>query len=79
MYKINLVAQKMRDAAFDRKKELEREDYKSVSFSVGQTYTFDEVNNNFDDDFWNGLKTELYGLDISISTKDNLCFSFYKL
>lgn len=24
MYKINLVAQKMRDAAFDRKKELER-------------------------------------------------------
>ena len=26
MYKINLVAQKMRDAAFDRKKELERED-----------------------------------------------------
>lgn len=83
MYKINLVAQKMRDAAFDRKKELEREDYKSVSFSVGQTYTFDEVNNNFDDDFWNGLKTELYGLDISISTKDNLLFfdftSFEKL
>jgi len=83
MYKINLVAQKMRDAAFDRKKELEREDYKSVSFSVGQTYTFDEVNNNFDDDFWYGLKTELYGLDISISTKDNLLFfdftSFEKL
>lgn len=83
MYKIDLEAQKMRDAAFDKKKELEKEDYKKVSFIVGQTYTFDEINDNYDDDFWNGVKTDLYGLDISISTKDNLLFfdftSFEKL
>ena len=43
-------------------------------FSVGQTYTFEEVDVDFDDDFWNNVKTDLYGLDISASPKDNLLF-----
>ena len=81
--KIDFVAQKMRDAAFDRKEKLEKEDYDSVSFTVGQTYTFDEVNDNYDDDFWNEVRTDIYGLDISLSTKYKLLFldftSFEKL
>lgn len=64
----------MLNAAFARKAELEKEDYESVRFSVGQTYSFEAENVDFDDDFWNSIKTDLYGLDISASPKDNLLF-----
>lgn len=74
MYNLEMAAQKMLTAAFAKKTELEKEDYETVNFSVGQTYTFEEMNEDFDDDFWNNVKTDLYGLDISASPKDNLLF-----
>lgn len=74
MYNLEMAAQKMLSAAFAKKAELEKEDYETVKFSVGQTYTFEEMDEDFDDDFWNNVKTDLYGLDISASPKDNLLF-----
>lgn len=74
MYNLEIAAQKMKTAAFTKKAELEKEDYETVKFSVGQTYTFEEMDEDFDDDFWNSVKTDLYGLDISASPKDNLLF-----
>ena len=74
MYNLEIAAQKMLTAAFAKKAELEKEDYETVKFSVGQTYTFEEMDEDFDDDFWNSVKTDLYGLDISASPKDNLLF-----
>lgn len=74
LYNLELESQKMLEAALAKKKKLEKEDYEHVRISVGQTYTFDEVNVEFDDDFWNSIKTDLYGLDISASPKDNLLF-----
>ena len=74
MYNLEMAAQKMLTAAFAKKAELEKEDYETVKFSVGQTYTFEEMDEDFDDDFWNNVKTDLYGLDISASPKDNLLF-----
>lgn len=74
MYNLDLVAQKMMTAAFTKKAELEKEDYETVKLSVGQTYTFEEMDEDFDDDFWNSIKTDLYGLDISAFPKDNLLF-----
>lgn len=74
LYNLEMAAQKMLTAAFAKKVELEKEDYETVKFSVGQTYTFEEIDEDFDDDFWNSLKTDLYGLDISASPKDNLLF-----
>jgi len=74
MYNLDLAAQKMLSSAFAKKAELEKEDYELVRFSVGQTYTFEEMDVDFDDEFWNNVKTDLYGLDISASPKDNLLF-----
>ena len=74
MYNLEIAAQKMLTAAFAKKAKLEKEDYETVKFSVGQTYTFEEMDEDFDDDFWNSVKTDLYGLDISASPKDNLLF-----
>ena len=74
MYNLEIAAQKMLTAAFAKKAELEKEDYETVKFSVGQTYSFEEMDEDFDDDFWNSVKTDLYGLDISASPKDNLLF-----
>ena len=74
MDNLDMAAQKMKTAAFAKKTELEKEDYETVKFSVGQTYTFEEADEDFDDDFWNNVKTDLYGLDISASPKDNLLF-----
>lgn len=74
MYNLDLAAQKMLNSAFAKKAELEKEDYEIVKFSVGQTYTFEDMDVDFDDEFWNNVKTDLYGLDISASPKDNLLF-----
>ena len=74
MYNLDLATQKMKTAAFAKKAELEKEDYETVKLSVGKTYTFKEMDEDFDDDFWNSIKTDLYGLDISASPKDNLLF-----
>lgn len=71
---LEMAAQKMLTVAFAKKAELEKEDYETVKFSVGQTYSFEEMDNDFDDEFWNNVKTDLYGLDISASPKDNLLF-----
>ena len=73
-YNLELAAQKMLSSALAKKAELEKEDYKNVRFSVGQTYTFKETDVDFDDEFWNNVKTDLYGLDIFVSPKDNLLF-----
>lgn len=72
-YKLDSVARKMRDTAFTKKAELEKEDYEKINFYVGQTYTFDDID-DFDNDFWNSVKTDLYGSDISVSPNDNLLF-----
>ena len=72
--KMETAAQKMLDDATTKKTELEKEDYDSVKISVGQTYTYDEMDVNFDDEFWNSIKADFYGLDISSSPKDNLLF-----
>lgn len=74
MYNLDMAAQKMVSAAFAKKKELEKEDYETVNFSVGQIYTFEEMDVEFNENFWNNVKTDLYGLDISTSPKDNLLF-----
>ena len=74
LYNLDMAAQNMQNAAFARKAELEKEDYESVRFSVGLTYTFEAMDVEFDDDFWNSIKTDLYGLDISASPKDSLLF-----
>ena len=71
---LEMATQKMQNDALDIKAKLEKEDYINVRFSVGQTYTFEEMNADFDDDFWNSIKTDLYGLDISTSPKDNRLF-----
>lgn len=74
MDNLEMATQEMLNAAFAKKAKLEKEDYDSVRFTVGQTYTFEEINDDFDDEFWNNIKTDLYGLDISTSPKDNLLF-----
>jgi DNA polymerase III delta prime subunit len=66
--------QKMLSLAFVKKAELEKEDYESVRFSVGQTYAFADLDDELDDSFWESVKTDIYGLDISASPKDNLLF-----
>lgn len=72
--KMKMAAREMLAAATAEKAELEKEDYDSVKIIVGQTYTYDEMDVNFDDDFWNSLKADFYGLDISSSPKENLLF-----
>ena len=74
MANLDVAFQKMLNAANAKKAELEREDYEFVRFSVGQTYTFEEIDDVFDDEFWNNVKTDLYGLDISVSPKNSLLF-----
>lgn len=74
MYNLEMAAQKILTAAFAKKAELEKEDYETVNFSVGQTYTFEEMDVDFDEQFWNDVKTDLYGLDISVSPMDNRLF-----
>lgn len=64
----------MCDEAASKKRLWEKEDYKNVIFNVGVTYRFDENETPFSDDFWNTLKTDFYGLDISTSPSDNLLF-----
>lgn len=71
---LEMAAQRMVKTAFTKKKKLEKEDYESVIFRVGQTYTFNEQNEGFDDNFWNNVKTDLYGLDIYVSPKSNSLF-----
>ena len=73
-HNLDLAAKKMLSTAFARKAELEKEDYEIVRFSVGRTYSFQEMDFDFDDEFWNNVKTDLYGLDISVSPKDNRLF-----
>ena len=68
---LQIAAQKMLTEANAKKVELEKEDYDRIILSVGQTYTFAEMDIAFDDDFWNSIKTDLYGLDISTSPKEN--------
>lgn len=74
LYNLEIAAQQMLNKAYARKVELEKEDYESVRFSVGQTYTFKEMDADFNEDFWESIKKDLYGLDISASPKDNLLF-----
>ena len=74
IHNLDMAAQKMVNAAFNRKKDLEKEDYETVNFSVGQIYTYEEMNEEFNDNFWNKVKTDLYGLDITTSQKDNLLY-----
>lgn len=68
------ATQKMMDAAFAKKTELEKEDYELVTFNVGLTYSFEAIDNDFDDEFWNSIKTDLFGLNISSSPKDSALF-----
>ena len=70
-YNLQIAAQKMLTEANEKKAKLEKEDYERIILSVGQTYTFAEKDIAFDDDFWNSIKTDLYGLDISTSPKEN--------
>lgn len=74
LYKLEKAIQNLRNVAFARKAELEKEDYESVRFTIGLTYTFNEVDVDFDDDFWSNIKADFYGLDIAVSPKDNLLF-----
>lgn len=71
---IENVAEKLRDYAIQKKEKLEKEDYKNVIYVIGQIYHFKEVENSFNDEFWNTIKKDLYGLDISTYPNESLLF-----
>lgn len=62
----------LRKEALNQKKTWEEnEDYKQVSFTIGQLYTYEVADADLDNDMWSKIKTELYGSDATISKGDS--------
>ncbi len=71
---LNSMAGLKEHAKEKKRKWEEAKEYKRVEFKLGQLYSYSDVEVNFDDDFWNELRKDFYGLDFSFSPSDNRIF-----
>lgn len=65
----------LKNRAIDKKRKLEEEgEYSRVEYKLGQLYNYSKINLDFDEDFWNELRKDFYGMDFSFSPADNRIF-----
>ena len=65
----------LKKRAIDKKRQLEEDgEYSRVEYKLGQLYSYTKIDLNFDEDFWNELRKDFYGLDFSFSPADNRIF-----